>query len=540
MDEVITLDDVFKCNECEFEAHKKSALVKHKETHFLVFLKEKKGDEQDTDNKIQKNQFVCNTCPSSFGDKESLRRHVESLHLKLLRFKCSFCNFQHYYEVSVQKHQVIKHKGELCTVLKIDCDDCKARKEHTCPQSVKSKGHKKTFNCTKCEYTASFEQNLKRHLRTVHKENIKRKNHKGKGNKFKCEEVKCKFSTNYKQALKTHHENIHLEIIRFKCNVCEATFYHKTHIQSHQLINHKDSDCVVIKIECADCEAQREHATCSKRKKFQGKENNIPSGLNQDLTSDSEKKTKLKPGIKSERVFCEECDFSSHFQTSLLRHKEIVHLNLKKYFCNICPYRSYLKSNMRTHQNLKHKGDKCFLRKIGCSNCESKPENDHKLCSKKQTSVGNNREEALKCRRIKKEIQAAKKHADKSVIKVLDCFKCDKDIAHKNCVETKQKRKYKVNKDNPFQCEEEGCNYSSKLKIQLKAHNAMVHLNVKRFKCGNCNFDSYVKYSIIEHQNNQHKGEEKRILRIDCDDCEKNIHHKCRSTKELRRKKKVE
>ena len=47
MDEVITLDDVFKCNECEFEAHEKSALVKHKETHFLVFLKEKKGDEQD-------------------------------------------------------------------------------------------------------------------------------------------------------------------------------------------------------------------------------------------------------------------------------------------------------------------------------------------------------------------------------------------------------------------------------------------------------------------------------------------------------------
>ena len=30
MGEVITLDDVFKCNECEFEAHKKSALVKHK------------------------------------------------------------------------------------------------------------------------------------------------------------------------------------------------------------------------------------------------------------------------------------------------------------------------------------------------------------------------------------------------------------------------------------------------------------------------------------------------------------------------------
>ena len=125
MDEVITLDDVFKCNECEFAAHKKSALVKHKETHFLLFLKEKKEDVQDTDNKKHKKQFVCNTCPSSFDDKERLRRHVEALHLKLLRFKCSLCHFQNYFKASVQKHQGSKHKGEMCSVMKIDCNDCK-------------------------------------------------------------------------------------------------------------------------------------------------------------------------------------------------------------------------------------------------------------------------------------------------------------------------------------------------------------------------------------------------------------------------------
>ena len=61
------------------------------------------------------------------------------------------------------------------------------------------------------------------------------------------------------------------------------------------------------------------------------------------------------------------------------------------------------------------------------------------------------------------------------------------------------KFKRKITK-NSFNCNEEGCEYSTKLKQHLKSHKEIIHLQIQKFSCNICHFKSYYKSIIASHQ----------------------------------------
>jgi len=69
--------------------------------------------------------------------------------------------------------------------------------------------HEKRFHCSKCDYDASQNGTLKRHVSTIH--------NKEKG--FHCTE--CDYVTSYNGSLKIHVVSIHGKEKRFHCTKCD-------------------------------------------------------------------------------------------------------------------------------------------------------------------------------------------------------------------------------------------------------------------------------------------------------------------------------
>jgi len=65
----------FNCEHCNKSFGRKDSLIRHINT---VHLKMK--------------PFKCDHCNESFGEKSDLKRHINTVHLKLKPFKCDHCN----------------------------------------------------------------------------------------------------------------------------------------------------------------------------------------------------------------------------------------------------------------------------------------------------------------------------------------------------------------------------------------------------------------------------------------------------------------
>jgi len=111
-------------------------------------------------------RFNCEQCDKTFGRKDNLNVHINTIHLKQQNFSCEHCEY------------ICGHKGSL--------------KTHINTIHLK----KKNFKCDLCDYTCGQKCNLKKHINTVH---LKQRN-------FKCDHCNESFGQN-------SHLNIHINAI---------------------------------------------------------------------------------------------------------------------------------------------------------------------------------------------------------------------------------------------------------------------------------------------------------------------------------------
>ena len=57
-------------------------------------------------------EFACNKCEYTCDKKMRLRFHIEAVHIKVKRFKCSACSYASFQGHAVQRHAKEKHKDE--------------------------------------------------------------------------------------------------------------------------------------------------------------------------------------------------------------------------------------------------------------------------------------------------------------------------------------------------------------------------------------------------------------------------------------------
>ena len=170
------------------------------------------------------NVFKCNYCKKSFkaNHKNSLIRHIQSVHLKLKPHLCTICQKHFSTENNLKLHVSDVHDK----IKTFKCKECKKtfpRKMHL-DRHVRSVHEKiKDFECELCNKRFTAKRNLMMHSRTVH----------DKLKDFQCNTCDKKFTAS--QSLKNHQKNVHAEvkIKKFECHTCKKCFSQKGGLTQH-------------------------------------------------------------------------------------------------------------------------------------------------------------------------------------------------------------------------------------------------------------------------------------------------------------------
>ena len=110
-------------------------------------------------------QEICDQCDKVFMTLSGLRKHIRSFHEKV-PYNCDECDFQTFRSDSLKEHIDFKHKGIVYY-----CDQCpfstKTRGTLTTHVNIKHKGM--GYHCDQCDYFSSFKPNLVTHVIRKHR-----------------------------------------------------------------------------------------------------------------------------------------------------------------------------------------------------------------------------------------------------------------------------------------------------------------------------------------------------------------------------------
>ena len=490
---------MFDCTECGYSSQTELALSRHladQHVFTALFGFISQPPEQSKPDTLTEVKEKCGECEYATNIPKNLIMHKESVHRKVLRFGCDLCDYNSYYKLSVEKHSRNNHKDHKASVTKIDCRYCRLGEPHgecqrMAPEKnvkksyerreIKHETYKDNFYCNECGFSTEDPIYLRTHISSVHRSKKRRRRKVGQ---FKCSE--CDYSTNSLKNLKTHTSFIHLGVLRFSCSLCNYASYFKQSVKSHGRNNHGGMDFNVKTIDC---------------KKFRSSEKN-------EVTVMKEKKNPTKKSTK--KYHCEESNYSTKLQSSLIKHKASMHGNMVRFTCNLCPYKSYYKHSVQSHGQNYHDTLAFHVKKLRkrknhgqfkCSECEYSTENLKNLKTHKSfLHLGIVKFRCSLCKYASYFKQSVKSHGRNNhggmdfKVKTIDCKKCQIKEFHEKCDQREEKKKRNINR---FSCKE--CDYSTDHKFLLRRHDSSIHQGIVRYECNICLYQSFSRTSVKSH-----------------------------------------
>ena len=288
------------------------------------------------------------------------------------------------------------------------------------------------YLCSSCDFQSLYRYSVKKHQEQDHKKQQCRVLMIG------C--VKCQEGQEHKRCGNNNGRNRgrnKSKDDRFLCNSCDYKSHYRQSVTSHQKLSHKDEGQVnkVLKIGCQNCEQNVSHKRCG-------------SHHNENLRG----KVKSRKGGNYK---CDECEFSTVLEESLLNHVQHHHLKIVRYSCSACGFKHFHRPAVISHQRDRCSGgDSARVLQIGCQPCEENQEHQH-----------HNRN------RLKK-------------------------------------------KDWNIRCDYRLCDYRTVKQKWLEAHIQRVHVSKKTFSCPDCSYETFFKSALLRHCGNVHGGEQKSVRRI--------------------------
>ena len=312
----------------------------------------------------------------------------------------------------------------------------------------------------------------------VHEDCTEKRKTKGRktDGEFACD--KCDYTCDRRKSFDIHIEGVHLKQKNFKCSLCSHSTYNRANLQYHTKKKHKgEKNSRIIKIGCSPCELNLSHKVC-----------------------EGTTKAKKKYG-KYGKYKCDQCEYTNDRMINLRTHTETVHLKLKRFKCSGCDYAAYRRNEMLSHIKFKHRDENLKLLRKGCPLCEKNE--DHQVCVKPyKTSIKVNRN------RNKNEAEGRTEMTKRRKLRE----KTNKNANNKEAV---------VRKSRSISCEECGESFDS-IK-SFRDHESRNHSDIARFSCNLCDFMGYFKILLQEHQKEMHEGLPTKIIKIGCEESEKNI-----------------
>ena len=175
------------------------------------------------------------------------------------------------------------------------------------------------FDCEQCDYQATTQTSLTKHIKSVHESAI-----------YVCDQ--CDYMTMWQSNL-TNHIKVKHECVRYACDQCDYQAKQKHHLGSHIKSKHEG-----VKYYCDQCDYQATQQ----------------ANLNAHIKSKHE-------GVKYP---CEQCGKKFTSQSSLTHHIRSKHDGVK-YVCDQCDYQATQKGDLNIHIRNKHEGVKFYCEQCG-------------------------------------------------------------------------------------------------------------------------------------------------------------------------------
>ena len=329
----------------------------------------------------------------------------------------------------------------------------------------------------------------------------------------------------HRYQLRAHIENIHEG---HYCDPCKLQLANEDKMQEHNQTSHAGIGFI-----CSECKKSYSsqlrlnmHCKAEKHKTIE-KEENLHLSCNDcgiEISSQLKLKVHVKEAHTKKMVECDECDYKPNYKSgnsnALKIHKENIHMKIK-HVCDHCKAECTTKSNLNMHITRYHTKED-----IQCNKCENMTFstrwefNQHKQELHKKVKKG----KAPKRERVRQICDVCgyePSYSSPTAIRIHKaavhlgikhvCDQCGKECTTKSNL-TKHQTKFH---GDGFPCQ--SCDYKAGLKDQLKYHIESVHLGI-RYECNfeGCSYSSSQKTTLRVHRAKRHS--EKAIPCLICDE----------------------
>jgi len=364
---------MYHCSQCNYNSIMYD-MTRHKEVHSSV-------------------SFPCNLCNHKAKSAIRLRTHMNELHKTV---KCTICHEEFRGSYALRMHKRSQHgdgkKRELY------CDECGQKYTNTGSLSLhkQAKHSDKTYQCDKCEFTATNKNSLGKHMKTHNLScdlcsaqfssrndfNVHMKGVHG-GHKYRCDQ--CEFSSAWRETLKNHISSKHSREGLYKCDICNAGFPRRNTLATHMQI-HDDRE-KQRQYECSYVGCQSTFTAPSQLKKHVAK---VHEGVRWPCdrcdfigSYKDDLKLHIKAVHEGFKLKCDQCDFTTIKNTKLKVHILKVHEGVT-WPCDKCDYVGDIKDKLNMHIRAVHKGlmkkcDICSYTSITNSNVKRHMRRIHKV-----------------------------------------------------------------------------------------------------------------------------------------------------------------
>ena len=326
-----------------------------------VDKKEQKMQKNSDETKsINEGKLECSTCNKCFSEKQSLNRHIQSVHENKKTLECTSCmkRFSRMDHLKLHIACVHDNKKEFMCLI---CKKGFSRKDKLNNHILLVHEKEKSYQCDTCKCFFSTKQHLKRHIEIVHDENKPNKKIYKLKNKDKKNIGKYESSTeinNVQSNLDNVLDPIPVEPSKAtkQCSKIEENSNKGKQLIWDILIYDKKYNKNLERQSGCGKSTKKIHEKSRKNLK-------MPDFAKAIKYSQIQKKTKELP-------WCHVCKINFNLEKELKDHIKSTHAEEKPYKCHQCPFCDKKMSREKTlkdHISSVHEKEKLYQ----CHTCEN-------------------------------------------------------------------------------------------------------------------------------------------------------------------------